>query len=91
MCFEKGHTVTVDDVDSILAHNREESAFTLFDAMAAAEHEPQTRLSESLSILQKLRNSKDSNYVSLIAGLTWFHRLQGLMPLQALSELFRMM
>lgn len=74
VCFEKGHTVTVDDVDSILAHNREESAFTLFDAMAAAEHEPQTRLSESLSILQKLRNSKDSNYVSLIAGLTWCFR-----------------
>ena len=42
--------------------------------MAAAEHEPQTRLSESLSILQKLRNSKDSNYVSLIAGLTWCFR-----------------
>ena len=74
VCFDKGHVVSVDDVDSILAHNREESAFTLFDAMAAAEHEPATRLSESLSILQKLRNSKDSNYVSLIAGLTWCFR-----------------
>ena len=74
VCFEKNHLITTDDVESILAHNREESAFTLFDAMAAADHEPQTRLSESLSILQKLRNSKDSNYVSLIAGLTWCFR-----------------
>ena len=73
-CFEKGHTVTVDDVDSILAHNREESAFTLFDAMAAAGHDTAARLSEALSILQKLRNSKDTNYVSLIAGLTWCFR-----------------
>lgn len=74
VCFEKGHTVTVDDVDSILAHNREESAFTLFDAMAAAGQEPMARLSDALSILQKIRNSKDSNYVSLIAGLTWCFR-----------------
>ena len=74
VCFEKDHIITTDDVESILAHNREESAFTLFDAMAALEHEPQTRLSESLLILQKLRNSKDSNYVSLIAGLTWCFR-----------------
>ena len=33
-CFEKGTTITSDDVEKILSHNREENAFTLFDSMA---------------------------------------------------------
>ena len=31
-CFEKGTTITSDDVEKILSHNREENAFTLFDS-----------------------------------------------------------
>ena len=74
VCFDKEHVISVDDVEAVLAHNREESAFTLFDAMAASERDVGTRLSDALSILQKLRNSKDSGAVQIIAGLTWCFR-----------------
>ncbi len=74
VCFDKDHVISVDDVEAVLAHNREESAFTLFDAMAASERDVGTRLSDALSILQKLRNSKDSGAVQIIAGLTWCFR-----------------
>lgn len=73
-CFEKGHTVTTDDVDTILSHNREESAFTLFEAMADGSNSPTQRLESSLQILQKLRLSRDSNGVALIAGLLYCFR-----------------
>ena len=73
-CFEKGHTVTVDDVDNILAHNREESPFTMFEAMADSSSSPAQRLEASLQILQKLRLSRDSSGVALIAGLTYCFR-----------------
>ncbi|MCR4900543.1 MAG: DNA polymerase III subunit delta [Treponema sp.] len=68
MCLEKGKTVTPDDVDSFLTHNREENAFTLFKQMvetgAAAN-----KLEEALAVLQGIRLSKDSSYVPIIAGL----------------------
>ncbi len=73
-CFEKGHTITVADVEKILAHNREENAFTLFEAMADSTHSPKERLESSLEILQKIRLSKDSNGIALIAGLTYCFR-----------------
>lgn len=76
LCFPKGHTVTGGDVEQILAHNREESAFTLFDAMADASLQPQRRLENALSILQKILLTKAGNAVLLIAGLTaCFRRL----------------
>jgi len=73
-CFEPGHTVTVDDVDTILAHNREESPFTLFEAMADSSSSPVQRFEQSLQIVQKLRLSRDSSGVALIAGLTYCFR-----------------
>lgn len=73
VCFEQGHTISAEDVEKLLSHNREESAFTLFDAMAAAAN-PQERLETSLDILQKLRLSKESNAVQIIAGLTYSFR-----------------
>lgn len=73
-CFEKGHLITTTDVDNILAHNREESAFTLFDALSDASKSPTDRLDLSLSILQKIRHSKESSGVQLIAGLTYCFR-----------------
>lgn len=72
--FQKGHAVTEADVEKILAHNREESAFTLFDAMADAGARPAQRLEKSLEILQTLRLSKDSSGVALIAGLSYSFR-----------------
>ncbi|MCR5762531.1 MAG: DNA polymerase III subunit delta [Treponema sp.] len=73
-CFEKGYAVTVDDVDKILSHNREENAFTLFEALADASKSPKERLETSLSILQKIRMSRDSGSVAIIAGLSYCFR-----------------
>jgi len=69
LCFPKGHAVTAEDVESILAHNREESAFTLFNRMSENSETPQKRLEASLLILQKIRLSKDSSSVMILAGL----------------------
>lgn len=69
LCFPKGHAVTAEDVESILAHNREESAFTLFNRMTENSETPQKRLETSLLILQKIRLSKDSSSVMILAGL----------------------
>lgn len=71
ICFEKGRTISAADVEAVLAHNRAESAFTLFDALADSDHEPSRRLEEALEILQKIRHSKESNAISLLAGLSW--------------------
>lgn len=77
LCFQPGHQVSVEDVEKVLAHNREESAFTLFDALSSAGRSPAMRLETALCILQKLRLSKDSSGVQLIAGLTYcFRRLR---------------
>ncbi len=74
-CFEKGYTITSDDVDKILSHNREENAFTLFEALADEQKSPKERLETSLLILQKIRLSRDSGGVAIIAGLTYCFRL----------------
>ncbi len=73
-CFEKGHRVTVEDVDKILSHNREENAFSLFEALADGDRSPWERLEGSLAILQKIRLSRDSSSVAVIAGLTYCFR-----------------
>ena len=69
LCFPKEHPITTEDVEQILAHNREESAFTLFDAMADSEQSPQKRFENALFILQKILLTKNANAVMLIAGL----------------------
>ncbi len=77
LCFDKGHRISVDDVDTVLSHNREESPFTLFASMCDRDKSPEERLSASLLILQHIRNSKESSYVQLIAALSHcFRRLK---------------
>ncbi len=74
-CFEKGTEITEKEVDAIVAHNRTESPFTLFDAMADNTKGAPERLENSLEILQKLLLSKSAP-VAIIAGLTFcFRRL----------------
>ncbi len=73
-CFENGHTVTLDDVDKILSHNREENAFTLFEAMADCSRSPKERLETSLAVLQKIRLSRDSGSFGLFSGLAYCFR-----------------
>ena len=78
--FDKNHTINTQDVEKLLSHNREENAFSLFDAMCDISKSVKQRFESSLDILQKLRLSKakESNASSLIAGLTWSFRQLGL-------------
>lgn len=69
VCFPQGHIVSSEDVDSILTHNREENAFTLFNSISQTKLTPNKRLEVAISILQKIRLSKDKSSVALIAGL----------------------
>ncbi|MBP5601952.1 MAG: DNA polymerase III subunit delta [Treponema sp.] len=86
LCLEKGKTVTPEDVDSFLTHNREENAFTLFKQMLSTSESPEQRLEEALSVLQGIRLSKDNSSVLLIAGLSsCFRRLVLWHKLQAES------
>ena len=76
VCFPQGAKITVENVDSLIEHVREESAFTLFDAMSEASKNPSDRLESALGILQKIRLSKDSSSVMIISGLSFcFRRL----------------
>ncbi|MBR4823289.1 MAG: DNA polymerase III subunit delta [Spirochaetaceae bacterium] len=73
VCFEKEHVISAEDVENLLSHNREENAFTLFDAMTE-QCPPAERLENSLDILQKIRLSKESDSIKIIAGLTYSYR-----------------
>ncbi len=68
LLFGPGHRVTEDEALSILEHNREESPFTLFDAMSSGD------LDAALGIWKKLSLSKESSPVQLMAGLTYCFR-----------------
>lgn len=70
VCFPKGHVITEEDVESVLTHTREESAFTLFNQMSDSSETSQKRFEKALIILQKIRLSKDSSSVMIIAGLS---------------------
>ncbi|MCR4790535.1 MAG: DNA polymerase III subunit delta [Treponemataceae bacterium] len=74
--FAQDHFILPEDVDKVLEHNREESAFTLFDAMADSKNPVSARLENSLEILQKIRQSaaKDASSIGLIAGLLYSFR-----------------
>ena len=77
LCFTKEHLITDEDVEQILAHNREESAFTLFDAMANPSESPTARLESALAILQKILLTKNNSPVMILAGLaSCFRRLE---------------
>ena len=73
VCFEKDHVISAADVENLLSHNREENAFTLFDAMTE-QCPPAERFENSLDILQKIRLSKESDAIKIIAGLTYSYR-----------------
>ncbi|MCI1207995.1 MAG: DNA polymerase III subunit delta [Treponema sp.] len=76
-CFPENHEISEDDVESVLAHNREESAFTLFDAMSDKSKSSSERFENSCAILQKIFLLKNSSAVMIIAGLTsCFRRLE---------------
>ena len=77
LCFPKTHEISVEDVEQILAHNREESAFTLFDTMASPNDSKTSRLSNSLAILQKILLTKNNSPIMILAGLaSCFRKLE---------------
>lgn len=68
--YERGTTITETEVEYIISHNREESAFTLFDALAKHDFE------NAAAIFRKISLSKESAPPQIIAGLTYcFRRL----------------
>lgn len=67
--YPKDHVVTIEDVEKLLTHNREESAFTLFNQISQSSDSVQKRFETGISILQKIRLSKDNSSVMLIAAL----------------------
>lgn len=75
-CLPKGTEISQAQVEAVLAHNREESAFTLFDSMTEQSAPPPERLERALGILQKIRLSKENSSVMILAGLaSCFRRL----------------
>lgn len=74
LCFPQSHCINVDDVESVLTHNREESAFTLFNYIAQSSESAEKRFENGLNILQKVRLSKQGDSESIIAGLTYCFR-----------------
>ena len=69
--LDSGAVLTAETVERLLAHNKEETAFTLFDALSKENFE------YALNIRQKLALSKESSPVQLLAGLTYcFRRLR---------------
>lgn len=75
--FPQGTAIYSDHVEQILEHNREETVFSLFNKMTDVSKQPAERLETSLTVLQKLRLSKENNSVMLLAGLaSCFRKLQ---------------
>lgn len=69
VCFPKDHVINANDVDSLLIYNREEDAFTLFNQISDTSDSPQKRLESGITVLQKIRLSKENSSVTIIAGL----------------------
>ena len=67
--FPKEHQITVEDVEKVLTHSREENAFTLFNQIAEPTLAGNVRFEKALAILQSIRLSKENSSVMIIAGL----------------------
>ena len=76
----KEKTITAEDVEKSLSHTREESAFTLFAAIARGN------LPLSLEITRSLSASKQS-YQAITAALAWcFRRLRDYLALDTMND-----
>jgi len=69
--FQKGSHIDQENIEKLFAHNKEETPFSLFNALTMGS------LETALSISQKIILSKNSSPVQIIAGLSYcFRRLQ---------------
>ena len=95
--FPKDHEITEEDVESVLTHNREENAFSLFRELANSADAAPVRLEKGLQILQKIRLSKENSSVMIIAGLAscfrklqdWHKRGEAAVPQMTLQKQYR--
>lgn len=75
--FPQDHVITSEDVENILFHSKEETVFSLFDAMGDSSKEPSQRISLAFSILQSLQLSSDSAGFQIVLTLaSCFRRLK---------------
>ncbi len=71
--FPRGGVVSAETVESYIAHNREEDAFSLFERMASGS------LERSLETLDAILVSREGTGIGLLGGLLWsFRRLRSL-------------
>jgi DNA polymerase-3 subunit delta len=63
--FERGATISLDDLEHYLVHSREENVFTLFEKITEAQ------FSKALEVLKKMVASKETEGIGLLGGLTW--------------------
>jgi len=71
--FPRGGTVSAEAVESYIAHNRDEDAFSLFDRLASGD------LERSLETLGAILVSREGTGIGLLGGLLWsFRRLRAL-------------
>ncbi len=69
--YEKGSVITEENIEAILASTREESPFTLFNALVDTQNSAEARFENALSILSKLLYARSASGVAIIAGLTY--------------------
>lgn len=86
----EGKEILPEDIEQFLFHSKEETVFTLFDRIVAAD------FPGSIDVIRKILQSGDVESVQIFAGLLWqfrkfleFSRLvdDGLSPALAFSEL----
>ena len=76
--FGSGSSIGLEDVEKVLYHSKEETAFTLFEKLSARD------LGGSLEVLAKILLSRDADAVALLAVLAWqFRRLYAFQRLLA--------
>ena len=63
--FEKGTTITLEDLDHYLVHTKEENVFTLFERITSGD------FPKALEVLKKILSSKETEGIGLLGGLTW--------------------
>lgn len=63
--FERGATVSLEDLETYLVHTKEENVFSLFEKMTTGD------FPRALEVLKKILSSKETEGIGLLGGLTW--------------------
>lgn len=67
--FSKDHTINSDDVENVLSNTKEENAFSIFSELVSTKGALCIRVEKALTVLQKIRLSKENSSVMIIATL----------------------